>query len=140
MDFVDEVFYLKENSEADKVREIITICEDMGVTFRLKSAFPKPSLSSAVKTNIADRKFLSFINIPNNSYALAFKKTTDINIALLMIVVLSPVLTILSILVKVTSRGPVISKISKVGWRGRQIKVYRFRTMYSNSERISYYS
>jgi len=140
VDFVDEVFYLKENSEADKVREIITICEDMGVTFRLKSAFPKPSLSSAVKTNIADRKFLSFINIPNNSYALAFKKTTDINIALLMIVVLSPVLTILSILVKVTSRGPVISKISKVGWRGRQIKVYRFRTMYSNSERISYYS
>jgi len=140
VDFVDEVFYLKENSEAAKVREIITTCEDMGVTFRLKSGSPKPSLSSAVKTDIADRKFLSFINIPNNSYALAFKKTTDINIALLMIVVLSPVLAILGILVKFTSRGPVISKISKVGWRGRQIKVYRFRTMYSDSEKISYYS
>ncbi|MGC1390863.1 MAG: sugar transferase [Bacteroidales bacterium] len=139
VDFVDEVLYLKEYPDADNVREIITICEDQGVTFRLKSNFPKPSLSSAVKTEIADGKFLSFVNMPNNSYALAIKKTLDINIALLMIVVLSPVLIVLSILIKLTSRGPVISKISKIGWRGRQIKVFRFRTMYLNAERKSFY-
>lgn len=140
VDFVDEVLYLKENPDAEAIREIMTTCEVLGVTFRLKSSIPKPSLSSAVKTNIADRKFLSFINIPNNTYALAFRKTTDINIALLLIVVLSPLLILLGILVKITSSGTIISKISKVGWRGRQIKVYRFRTMYSNSERISYYN
>jgi lipopolysaccharide/colanic/teichoic acid biosynthesis glycosyltransferase len=139
VDFVDEVLYLKENPDADNVREIITICEDMGITFRLKSNFPKPSLSSAVKTEIADGKFLSFVNMPNNSYALAIKKTLDINIALLMIVVLSPVLIVLSVLIKLTSRGPVISKMSKIGWRGRQIKVFRFRTMYLNAERKSFY-
>ena len=63
----------------------------------------------------------------------------DINIALLMIVVLSPLLLLLSIIVKVTSQGPVIGKLSKTGWRGRQIKVYRFRTMYSNSKKSSSY-
>jgi len=139
VDFVDEVLYLKEKTDATKVREIITSCEDLGVTFRLKSASPKPNLSSAVKTDIADGKFLSFINIPNNSYALAVKKTIDINIALLMIVVLSPVLIIISMLIKLTSRGPIISKLSKVGWRGRQIKVYRFRTMYSNTDKRNIY-
>ena len=139
VDFVDEVLYLKENPDAANVREILSTCEDLGVTFRLKSTFPKASLSSAIKTDIADGKFLSFINIPNNSYALAVKKTTDINIALLMIVVLSPVYFILGVLVKLTSRGPVISKLSKIGWRGRQIKVYRFRTMFLNAERKSFY-
>jgi len=140
VDFVDEVIYLKDQPDPVKVREIITVCEDLGVTFRLKDGNPKPNLSSAIKTNIADRKFLSFINIPNNSYALAIKKTTDINIALLMIVVLSPVLLFLGILIKITSRGPVTTKVSKIGWRGRQIKVYRFRTMYSNAEKRSFYS
>ena len=140
VDFVDEVIYLKDQPDAVKVREIIAVCEDLGVTFRLKDGNPKPNLSSAIKTNIADRKFLSFINIPNNSYALAIKKTTDINIALLMIVVLSPVLLFLGILIKITSRGPVTTKVSKIGWRGRQIKVYRFRTMYSNAEKRSFYS
>jgi lipopolysaccharide/colanic/teichoic acid biosynthesis glycosyltransferase len=139
VDFVDEVLYLKENTDAAKVREIITSCEDLGVTFRLKSVSPKPNLSSAVKTDIADGKFLSFINIPNNSYALAVKKTIDINIALLMIVVLSPVLIIISMIIKLTSRGPIISKLSKVGWRGRQIKVYRFRTTHFNTNKRSTY-
>jgi lipopolysaccharide/colanic/teichoic acid biosynthesis glycosyltransferase len=140
VDFVDEVLYLKEKSDSARVREILSVCEDMGVTFRLKSALPKPSLSTAVNTDIADSKFLSFINIPNNSYSLAIKKTMDTNIALLMIVVLSPLLLILSIIIKVTSRGPVISKLTKTGWRGRQIKVYRFRTMYSNSKKSSSYA
>jgi lipopolysaccharide/colanic/teichoic acid biosynthesis glycosyltransferase len=139
VDFVDEVLYLKEKTDATKVREILTSCEDLGVTFRLKSASSKPNLSSAVKTDIADGKFLSFINIPNNSYALAVKKTLDINIALLMIVVLSPVFIIIGLLIKLTSRGPVISKLSKVGWRGRQIKVCRFRTMYSNTDKRNAY-
>jgi lipopolysaccharide/colanic/teichoic acid biosynthesis glycosyltransferase len=140
VDFVDEVLFLKETAEASKIREIISICEDTGVTFRLRDPNPKGNLSSAVKTDIADGKFLSFINIPNNSYAIAIKKTLDINIALLMIVVLSPVFILLSIFVKLTSKGPIISKVSKVGWRGRQIKVYRFRTMYLNAEKRSYYA
>ncbi len=139
VDFIDELLYLKEKPDSDEVREIISTCEDRGVTFRVRDPNPKVNLSSAVKTDIADSKFLSFINIPNNSYAQAIKKTLDINIALLMIVVLCPVLLILSVLVKITSRGPVISKLSKVGWRGRQIKVYRFRTMYSKADNSSFY-
>jgi undecaprenyl-phosphate galactose phosphotransferase len=137
VDFVDEVLYLKEKTDAARVREIISICEDLGVTFRLKSAIPKASLSSAVRTDIADGKFLSFINMPNNTFSLAIKKSTDINLALLMIVVLAPVLIILGILVKLTSKGPIVSTISKSGWRGRQIRVYRFRTMYSNADKRS---
>jgi lipopolysaccharide/colanic/teichoic acid biosynthesis glycosyltransferase len=134
VDFVDEVLYLKEKADAAKVREILRTCEDTGVTLRLKYKHPKVSLSSAVKTDIADGKFLSFINIPNNSYALAIKKSMDINMALLMIIVLSPVLIILSVLIKLTSRGPIICNLVKTGWRGRQIKVYRFRTMFANAE------
>jgi lipopolysaccharide/colanic/teichoic acid biosynthesis glycosyltransferase len=137
VDFVDEVLYLKEKPEASNVREILRACEDLGVTLRLKSKDPRVYLSSAVNTDIADGKFLSFINIPNNSYAMAIKKTMDINIALLMIVVLFPVLIILSALIKLTSRGPIISTYVKTGWRGQLIKVYRFRTMISNDEHKS---
>ena len=49
-----------------------------------------------------------------------------------MIVVLFPVLITLSVLIKLTSRGPIICNLVKTGWRGRQIKVYRFRTMFTN--------
>jgi lipopolysaccharide/colanic/teichoic acid biosynthesis glycosyltransferase len=42
-------------------------------------------------------------------------------------------------IIKLTSRGPIISKLSKVGWRGRQIKVYRFRTTHFNTNKRSTY-
>jgi hypothetical protein len=134
VDFVDEVLYLKENQDPCDVRGIVRSCEDLGVTLRMKFKDPKVVLSSGVKTDIADGKFLSFINIPNNSYAMAIKKTLDINIALLMIVVLFPVLILISLIIKLTSRGPVICNLVKTGWRGQQIEVYRFRTIYEHQD------
>lgn len=139
VDFIDELLYLKERPDSAKVREIISTCEDRGVTCRVREPNSKAILTNAVKIDIADSKFFSFINIPNNSYALAIKKTLDINIALLMIVVLCPVMIILSVIVKITSQGPVFIKLSKVGWRGRQIKAYRFRTINSNADNKSFY-
>jgi Bacterial sugar transferase/CoA-binding domain len=129
VDFVDEVLYLKEEPDAADFREILRSCEDLGVTLRLKAKESKIKLSSATTKDIADGRFLSFDNIPNNSYAMAIRKTMDINIALLMIVVLLPVLVLISLIIKLTSKGPIISIFSKTGWRGQQIKVYRFRTM-----------
>ncbi len=134
VDFIDEVLYMKENSDSENVREILRTCEDLGITMRLKAKASKVNLSSAVKTDIADGKFLSFENIPNNSYAMAIKKTIDINIALLAIIILFPVLIIVSLLVKLTSRGPVVYNYAKTGWRGQPITVYRFRTSYNNND------
>lgn len=130
VDFVDEVLYLKEDIDSSHIREILRTCEDLGITLRIKAKESKINLSSAVKTDIADGKFLTFENIPNNSYAMAIKRTIDINIALLAIVVLFPILVLLSILIKTTSRGPLVYNFTKTGWRGQEITVYRFRTSY----------
>jgi hypothetical protein len=135
VDFIDEVLYLKEKPDSASFRDILRTCEDLGITVRLKSKDPRINLSSAIPTDIADGKFLSFINIPNNSYAMAISKTMDINIALLMIIVLLPILGVLSILIKLTSRGPIVCNFEKTGWRGQQIKVYRFRTRFSYEDK-----
>lgn len=134
IDFVDEVIYLKENTDSASVREILRTCEDLGITLRLKSKETKANLSTARKIAIADGKFLSFENIPNNSYAMAIKKSIDINIALLAIVILFPILLLLSILIKITSHGPLVYNFAKTGWRGQEIVVFRFRTTYATSE------
>ena len=130
VDFVDEVLYMKESTDSATIREILRTCEDLGITLRIKAKETKVNLSSAVKTDIADGKFLTFENIPNNSYAMAIKRTIDINIALLAIVILFPILVLVSILIKVTSRGPLVYNFTKPGLRGSEVTVYRFRTTY----------
>jgi len=60
----------------------------------------------------------------------------DIFISVIMLIILSPLLFIISLAIVLTSRGPVIYKQSRVGLRGRQFNLYKFRTMIANAEEL----
>jgi len=128
VDLIDEVLFLKDKVGPAEVREIVATCEDLGVTFRMPYNESKVSLTSAIRTTFANGNYLSFINIPYHSFANAIRKTMDINMAHLIIVVLSPLFAVISVLIKLTSPGPVICKKESVGAGGRPIMLYKFRT------------
>jgi lipopolysaccharide/colanic/teichoic acid biosynthesis glycosyltransferase len=60
----------------------------------------------------------------------------DISGSVLLIIGLSPVLLLISILIKLTSKGPIVFKQSRVGLRGRQFSLYKFRTMIVDAEKL----
>lgn len=62
------------------------------------------------------------------------KRIFDILISLSAIIIISPFLIILSFLILVSSKGPVIFKQIRVGKNNKDFKLYKFRTMYINSE------
>ena len=64
------------------------------------------------------------------------KRLFDIFTSLIGIILLSPVLIIISICIKVDSKGPVIFKQTRVGKNGRFFSIYKFRTMINNSESL----
>ena len=136
VELIDEVLYLKTKAEPGEVRDMIRSCEELGVTFKLKLKEANIKLTNAFKTEIADEKFLTFINIPHNPYSLALKKIMDIFISLSVIVIFSPLFIAIALLIKLTSRGPLIFKQARVGLRGRQFFLYKFRTMVVNAEDI----
>ena len=64
----------------------------------------------------------------------AFKRTMDIALSILAIILGSPVFLITALLVKVTSPGPIIFSQVRVGRCGRHFKFYKFRSMYIDAE------
>ena len=136
VDMIDEVLYVKSKILPSEIRKIVRSCEELGVVFSLMYRDEKLSLSNAVKTEIASRKFLTFINVPHNTYALGVKKIMDIFGSLLGIIILSPLLIVLTILIRTSSHGPAIYKQLRVGLRGRQFELYKFRTMVANADEL----
>lgn len=59
------------------------------------------------------------------------KRTFDIVIALLVIIILSPILLAVALAVKLNSKGPVIYKNERIGLHGKHFKVYKFRSMFA---------
>jgi exopolysaccharide biosynthesis polyprenyl glycosylphosphotransferase len=134
VNMIDEVLYIKDKITPSEVRETIRSCEELGITFRLSNKDPKINLTNAIKTNIAGENFLTFINIPHTIYGLAIKKIMDINISLLLIIILFPLFIIIGVLIKLTSPGPIIFRQARVGLRGRQFNMLKFRTMTKNAD------
>ena len=62
------------------------------------------------------------------------KRFMDIVLASVGLVVLSPVFLIIAILIKVESKGKVFFKHKRIGKNGKEIYIYKFRTMVENAE------
>ncbi|MEN6460256.1 MAG: sugar transferase [Syntrophomonas sp.] len=69
-------------------------------------------------------------------FSLFVKRFFDIVVSSLMLIMLSPILLILSIAIKTDSEGPVLFRQIRVTQYGRHFKIYKFRTMVKNAERI----
>ena len=60
----------------------------------------------------------------------------DFFFALLGLILLSPLLLLIALLIKVSSFGPVLYKQSRIGLKGVEFSVYKFRTMRLNSDKL----
>lgn len=64
------------------------------------------------------------------------KRTLDVIVSLISLIILSPILLIVSLLIKLDSKGPVIFSQLRVGKNGKIFKMYKFRSMVENAEDI----
>jgi putative colanic acid biosynthesis UDP-glucose lipid carrier transferase len=62
------------------------------------------------------------------------KAIEDRVIASIILLLISPILLIIAIGVKCSSRGSILFKQQRLGWDGCIIKVYKFRTMFEHTE------
>ena len=62
------------------------------------------------------------------------KRTSDLVIAAIAVIITSPILLILSVLVKTGSQGSILFRQERVGMDGRIFLCYKFRTMYADSD------
>lgn len=62
------------------------------------------------------------------------KRLFDFFVATLALILLSPVFLIIAILIKFENNGPVFFGHTRTGYKGEQIKIWKFRSMKENAE------
>ena len=136
VDIIDEVIYCKSATDNQKLNSLIEACKEIGVTFRLQMDVSPMAISNAHLTHFEDTPFLTFKNTPENSFSWAWKSISDFIIAFGLLFTLSPLLLLVSLMIKITSKGPIIFKQKRLGLRGRQFYIYKFRTMIQGAEKL----
>ncbi len=62
------------------------------------------------------------------------KRVFDVVVSAAILVLLAPVMALIAVVIKLTSRGPVIYQQKRVALDGREFTMYKFRSMYISQE------
>lgn len=131
MSHLDEIAVTLSLADYDRLESIVGLCEKSGVHTKFipdyNSLIPnKPYTEDIMGLPVINIRYVPLTNTLN----MISKRIVDIIGSLVGIIVLSPVLLVVAITIKVTSKGPVIFKQERVGLHNKTFKMYKFRTMY----------
>lgn len=80
------------------------------------------------------RKYYDVLN--DRKASLVLKRVFDVVVAIILFIVLLPIFIFISIAIKVDSKGSVMFRQVRVTQYGKSFKIFKFRTMVSNADKI----
>ncbi len=92
-------------------------------------------LDNTIKIDQSDfSKTVLFESSPGRSFQLVLKRVADLLLAIIGIIIISPMLIAIALLVRFSSPGPIIYKSLRVGKDYQPIHMYKFRTMVQDAD------
>lgn len=74
--------------------------------------------------------------LSKKKFSLFMKRVFDITVALIMLIILSPLIIIVSILIACGSKGGVFYRQERVTKYGKIFRIHKFRTMVANADKV----
>lgn len=127
---IDEVILTQSTISRVKMLEIIEHCHDLKAGFKYV-----PDIVTLLSSNfqmglIGTMPVMESKAIPLDGWGRIIKRILDIFLAVIALIVLSPLFLIIAIIIKFSSKGPVLYRHQRVGRDDRVFDFYKFRSMY----------
>ena len=131
---VARVIFAAGHSQLNRVEEAIGACEVEGVPAWLVADFIRTSIAKPDFDAFGGRPMLVFRSTPEVSWTLFVKEVIDRVGAFVALVLLAIPMMIVALVIRITSRGPVIFRQRRAGKYGKPFVMYKFRSMSNDAE------
>lgn len=134
LDVADAVLLVPSLPKEEKAR-VLAACQGLGLEVFLVPDFYDILVGNARVAQLDDLPVMEIQDISLTRFQRTIKRTLDIVISLLGLVLASPVMVICALLIRLTSPGPVFYTQRRVGRGKRVFRLYKFRTMVQDAEK-----
>lgn len=131
---IQEVVIALPNASHDELLDMISACEAEHANVRI---FPDFFQIVASELSIGDLDGLPMLTIRDpglRGWNLTLKRTIDLVIGSLALILLSPLMLLVALLIRLGSKGPVFYAQVRVGLDGKPFPILKFRTMLTGAE------
>lgn len=133
---VDEIYCTLPGTNDEKIVRMLNFAEKHMVRFYIVPEFYRNVKKSLVMEVMESIPLLTVRREPLQAvYNRALKRTFDVVFSLFILLTVYPVLYIIaSLLIKISSPGPILFKQKRTGLYGQEFDCYKFRTMKVNDD------
>jgi exopolysaccharide biosynthesis polyprenyl glycosylphosphotransferase len=131
---ISDVYVALELSSYSKILETLKILNKYAVNVRL---IPDLFQLLTLKARVEDLDGFPVISIdepPIRGVMLFVKRVFDVVVSAVLLLVMLPALLFIALLIKLTSKGPVIYSQERMGLDGKRFLMRKFRTMVQDAE------
>jgi exopolysaccharide biosynthesis polyprenyl glycosylphosphotransferase len=119
-----------------QIERAIQACELEGVEAWLLADFFNTQVSQTTLDDFNGRPMLVFRSTPEDSWQKVAKQAIDVFGALAFLLALSPAFILISILIRLTSPGPILFRQRRSGLNGKPFTMLKFRSMVTDAEQL----
>jgi exopolysaccharide biosynthesis polyprenyl glycosylphosphotransferase len=132
---IEDIILCNESNESEFVPHIIDMIQNEDIHLKMLPSDYNLVLGMVKMNNILGT-MLAEVDFEVMPYWQKFiKRGMDIFCSSLALILLSPVFFVISIAVKLNSKGPIFFTQERIGLRGIPFKIIKFRSMLANSEK-----
>jgi len=137
----DEVICALDINDAKYIEKVVSNCEQSGTKISIIPFCYKYIPSQPYIDQIGNLPLINIRRIPLDNFGNAFlKRTLDIIGSIFLIILSSPFMILTALIIKFTSKGPIIFKQERVGLNKEIFTMYKFRSMKVNNEETTGWS
>jgi exopolysaccharide biosynthesis polyprenyl glycosylphosphotransferase len=134
---VDEVaIYLPLGSFYQHSSEVASLCQQHGITMRINSDLFGLKTARWRAEEFDGDQYIATYTDSSEPWPRMVKRMIDVFVAGLSLTLLSPILIFAALAIKLSSPGPIFFLQDRIGVNKRRFKMYKFRTMVPNAEKL----
>ena len=122
--------------QAEAMQACVGICERFGVPFAIPACNFRLRLARPINGHAVSDGYIHYSSVDPKPHQMALKRLFDIVCSGVALWVTLPLLPLMALLIKLTSRGPVLFRQPRIGLHGRPFNILKFRSMVANAEQL----
>ncbi len=132
---LDEIAITLPLAQYGRLTDIVALCEKSGVHTKFIPDYNSIIPSRPYTEDLMGLPVINIRNVPLTRLSnRACKRALDLVGAVVGLILSSPLLLVIAVLVKATSKGPVIFMQERIGQHNKPFHMYKFRSMRMQSE------
>jgi exopolysaccharide biosynthesis polyprenyl glycosylphosphotransferase len=132
---IELAFITIENDKHQKIYSLMKQAEGINVEFMIAPDVLELISSRYNLKEIGGVPFIQIKGIPMTTWGKIVKRMFDIVFSSIVLILFSPVVLLISLLIKLSSKGSIFYTQDRVGLDGSSFNVYKFRTMKTDAEK-----